>query len=248
MKIKDTVAPIPIDLLKEYFSDDSIVFNIDYSESLLKGDKIITYLSNLDVPCKLTGWDKVSTEDKLSFVKEYMNAKLVIVSPELEVCVLKILYEAAEYSFFISYEEYVENILDKDEIEQFIKENKEMIDKWLIMMASLSLFAVYTIPEFQQMVKDEYEMIDDYDYCGVNFARLLHHEIAQELMTAETDDIYYFEKQFNETMFKGKNLFAYWQNDANTLAIMSWAISSGEATYQKFHSEIEKGYENASAI
>jgi len=248
MKIKDTVAPIPIELLKEYFSDDSIVFNIDYSKSLLKGDKIITYLSNLDVPCKLTGWDKVSTEDKLSFVKEYMNAKLVIVSPELEVCVLKILYEAAEYSFFISYEDYVENILDKDEIEQFIKENKEMIDKWLIMMASLSLFGVYTIPEFQQMVKDEYEMIDDYDYCGVNFARLLHHEIAQELMAAETDDIYYFEKQFNEPMFKGKNLFAYWENDANSLAIMSWAISSGEATYQQFHSEIEKGYEDASAI
>lgn len=248
MKIKDTVAPIPIELLKEYFSDDSIVFNIDYSKSLLKGDKIITYLSNLDVPCKLTGWDKVSTEDKLSFVKEYMNAKLVIVSPELEVCVLKILYEAAEYSFFISYEGHVENILDKDEIEQFIKENKEMIDKWLIMMASLSLFGVYTIPEFQQMVKDEYEMIDDYDYCGVNFVRLLHHEIAQELMTAETDDIYYFEKQFNEPMFKGKNLFAYWENDANSLAIMSWAISSGEATYQQFHSEIEKGYEDASAI
>lgn len=247
MKIKDTVAPIPIDLLKEYFSDDSIIFNIDYSESLLKGDKIITYLSNLDVPCKLTGWDKVSTEDKFSFIKDYMNAKLVINITELEVCVLKILYEAAEYSFFINYAN-VENILDKEEIDKFVKENKELIDKWLIMLASCSVYGVYTITEFQQAVKDEYETIDDYDYCGVNFVRLLQHEITQELITAERDDVYYFEKQFNEPMFKGKNLFAYWQNDANTLAIMSWGISSGDITFDKFQSEIEKGYEDASAI
>ena len=88
--IKNTVAPIPIELLKEYFSDDTIVFNIDYAESILKGDKLITYLSNLDVPSKLTGWDKVSTVDKFSFIKDYMNAKLVINNFALEICVLKL--------------------------------------------------------------------------------------------------------------------------------------------------------------
>ena len=115
--IKDTVAPIPIELLKEYFNDDSIVFNIDYAESVLKGDKLITYLSNLDIPCKLTGWNKVSKEEKFAFIKDYMNAKLIINSTELEVCVLKILFEASYLHFIERYE--CENILIEEEILEF---------------------------------------------------------------------------------------------------------------------------------
>lgn len=246
MNFRDTVAPIPIELLKEYFSDDSIVFNIDYANSLLKGDKLLTYLSNLDVPCKLTGWDNTPVEDRFEILKDYMNSKLVVNSPELEVCVLKILYEASEYPFFVSYET-VENILSKEEINIFCKNNKELTEKWLTMLASCSLYAIHTVPELSELVQKEHETIDDYDYCGVNFVNLFAHEITQELMTADRK-LYYFEKQFNEPMFKGKNMFSYWENEANTMALITWGISSGEIKYEEFMAAIEKGYEDVSAI
>ena len=246
MNVKDTVAPIPIELLKEYFSDDSIVFKINYADSLLKGDKLITYLSNLDVPTILSGFDSVSKEDKFSLVKDYMNSKLIVNSIELEVCVLKILYEASELDFFASYDG-IDNILSKAEVDEFCKENKDVIDKWLTILASCSLYAIYCVNELAETVTSEYEHIDDYDYCGVNFVQLFKHEIAQDIMTAPKTG-YYFEKQFNEPMFKGKNMFYYWETDANTLAIISWGISSGEIKFDELNSALEEGYEDVSAI
>lgn len=246
MNTRDTVAPIPIELLKEYFSDDSIVFNIDYEKSLLKGDKIITYLSNLDVPCKLTGFDNVSLEDKMSLVRDYMNSNLIINSNELEVCVLKILHNAAIYDFVRRYD--VQDILDEKEIEIFCEKNKEIIHKWLVMLASCSVYAIYSIEDFKDKVKEEFETIDDYDYCGVNFVQLFKYEDTQVLLTNQDLNVYYFEKQFNEPMFKGANIFYYWQTEENTMAIMAWGISTGEIKHGEFYSAIEKGYENVSAF
>ena len=244
--IKDTIAPIPIELLKEYFSDDSIIFNIDYAESILKGEKLITYLSNLDVPSKLSGWEKVSTEDKFSMIKDYMNAKLVVNNWELEVCVLKILFEASDLDFFVAYED-CEDILNEQEILQFCKENKELIDKWLTILASCSVYALTTVDDLKDMIIEEYETIDDYDYCGVNYVQLFRHELTQALLTAERD-VYYFEKQFNEPMFKGKNMFAYWLNETNTMAAITAGISSGDITFDEFNANIEKGLDDVSAI
>jgi len=244
--IKDTIAPIPIELLKEYFSDDSIIFNIDYANSILKGDKLITYLSNLDVPSKISGWGEVGKQEKFDFVKDYMNSKLIISNWELEVCVLKILYETSDLEFFAQYED-CEDILNKEEITEFCKDNEELIDRWLTMLASCSLFALTTVDELKEMVIEEYETIDDYDYCGVNFANLFKHELTQQLLSNDCD-VYYFEKQFNEPMFKGKNLFAYWFNENNTMAIITAGISSGDITFDDFNANIEKGLEDVSAV
>ena len=248
--IKNTVAPIPIELLKEYFSDDTIVFNIDYAESILKGDKLITYLSNLDVPCTLTGFDKVSTEDKFSFVKDYMNAKLIIKNYELEVCVLRILYELSGLEWVVEYEE-IENILSYEEICNFCQDNQDMIQTWLTMLASLSIFALTTIVDEEEKIldalKEEFQTIDDYDFCGVNFAMMLRHEATQELLVDDRE-VFYFEKQFNEQMYKGQDLYTYWNNENNAMAIITWGISSGDITFDEFNTNIEKGLDDVSAI
>ena len=45
-----TIAPIAIEDLKKYFLDKSITYNIDYTNSKIKGTKLLTYISNLDIP------------------------------------------------------------------------------------------------------------------------------------------------------------------------------------------------------
>ena len=246
MNLRDTVAPIPIDLLKEYFTDDSIIFNIDYADSTLKGDKLITYISNLDVPTILCGWSKVSKDDKFELIQHYMNSKLVINNFELEDCVLRILHEAA----YLHYQDFmppVEGILNQEEIVSFVKENKDLIDRWLTMCASLSVYAITTITEFDASAREQFKVIDDYDWCGVNFAALIKHDNFQSLITLDCDR-FYFEKQFHEHMFKGKNLFFYWQTDANIMAILADGISSGTITHAEFYSEIQKGLDDVSAL
>ena len=246
--IKNTVAPIPIELLKEYFSDDSIIFNIDYAKSILKSEKLITYISNLDVPCQLTGWDKVSTVDKFAFVKDYMNAKLVIKNYELESCVLKILCEASDTMFYKQYES--EDILTDDEVKSFCADNEDLINRWLTIIASFSIFVLTTVPDLVEemgSIRDQFQVIDNYDFCGVNFVQLLRHELTQDLII-EDRPVYYFEKQFNEPMFKGHALYKYWNTEANTMAIITMGISSGDILYDEFQSAIEEGLEDVSAI
>ena len=171
MNLKETVAPIPIELLKEYFADDSIVFKIDCSASTLKGNKLLTYLSNLDVPTILSGFQQVPVEEKFDLIKDYMNHNLMINSTELEVTVLNILFQAADLEFQCWWDG--EYILNEEEVKNFVVENNQLTDKWLTMMASLSVYNVYTIKDFKEGIIKDFSIIDDYDYCGVNFASLI---------------------------------------------------------------------------
>ena len=252
MNIKETVAPIPIELLKEYFADDSIVFKIDYSASTLKGNKLLTYLSNLDVPTILSGFKQVPVEEKFDLIKEYMNHNLVIASTELEVIVLIVLFEAAGLNFLSEAPptyRYIfdEMYLDKEEVKRFVDENNQLTDRWLTMMASLSVYNIYTITDFKESVPNDFATIDDYDYCGVNFASLIKHEQAVELVCLDRE-VFYFEKQFNEHMFKGKNLWFYWNHYNNFLATFTMGVSEGIITHDGFVKELEKGYDDVSII
>ena len=73
---KTTIAPIPLEDLKEYFANKELTFLIDYENSTLKGEKFLTYLSNLDVPCDVVlGKDKDSI---LELVEVYMNTRMLV--------------------------------------------------------------------------------------------------------------------------------------------------------------------------
>ena len=76
---------------------------------------------------------------------------------------------------------------------------------------------------------------------------MLRHDATQQLLVAERE-VFYFEKQFNEQMYKGQDLYTYWNNDNNTMAIITWGISSGDITFDEFNANIEKGLDDVSAI
>ena len=64
--IIETKAPIAIDELKKYFTDKDVSYLIDYEKSDLKGKKLLTYLSNLDIPADIKNVD-------LELVKEIIK-------------------------------------------------------------------------------------------------------------------------------------------------------------------------------
>ena len=52
-KVISCTAPIQLDDLKKYFTDKSLNFHINYTDSVLQDKKLLVYLSNLGVPCDI---------------------------------------------------------------------------------------------------------------------------------------------------------------------------------------------------
>ena len=74
MKVIDVTAPFSIEDLKLYFEDDQTFYMVDYQNSQLQGTKLLTYLSNLELPCDI-GFD--SQEDFDHMTKEYLLANFI---------------------------------------------------------------------------------------------------------------------------------------------------------------------------
>jgi arsenate reductase-like glutaredoxin family protein len=216
-EIIETIVPISIDNLKKYFENKNIKFLIDYDESKIKDEKFLLYISNLDIPCDIK-FDKTN-KSHLELIKLYMNSKSLINLPVIEEEVLEICLEASGFG------------LD-DSRKEFIEENYEIINVWLDILKSLSLYNFYTLKEHDTL-KEEYILQHEKrssDGLGINFVNLLKYEDCCLLFMRDTfssEKLYYYEDIFNEYMFNGKNLFHYWQNENNRLYMLTWAITSG---------------------
>ena len=107
MKIVNTTAPIQIEDLKKYFSDNEVVFFIDYKNSSLKGKKLLIYLGNLDIPCDIN-FENSNNEEINEIISEYLNLPSLVNIPILEKITIQLLFEK-------------KNI--------FLEKNKELIEK-----------------------------------------------------------------------------------------------------------------------
>lgn len=220
MNIIETIAPISIENLKKYFTDKTIVYLVDYENSTLKGAKLLTYLSNLDLPCdiKLT-----NTEEDYSLVKDYMTSPMLSNIRSLEFKVIEILME------------YKGLLVDKTN-QEFITDNQELLSKWASKLDSLTIYNMYMInsAEFKQFA-ESHPHDDTDDLVGVNFISLLKHpEFYSFYSKIPKENLKFYTKYFNEYMFKGKSLFSFWANENNPLFLLTYGISEGIVTGKEY--------------
>jgi hypothetical protein len=203
MNIIETTAPIGIEFLKQYFTDKSITFMIDYEKSELKGQKLLTYLSNLELPCDIKNHDE-------DLILDYLKTTSIVNIPALEQDVLRLILNFKNG----------EDVPFKDEIAQWEKK-----------LDSLSLFNVYAInSETMQNWVKQFPEDDTNSLDGVNFVSLLKHEQTYQLYeNVNEDNLTYYSKYFNDYMFKGNNLYSFWAHENNPMFILTWGITSGEA-------------------
>lgn len=212
----NTIAPIAIEDLKKYFVDKSITYVIDYTNSKLKGTKLLTYISNLDIPCDITFNDK---NEKYELLKEYLNSSILCTIPILEIETIKLLLEYKK----IGTEK--KPILYKN----FIEDNLEIIKQWENKLDSLTLYNMYIIdsPEMQEFVKGFPEDNTD-NLTGINFLSLLKHEdFFMFYNKIDQSNLKFYSTYFNNYMFRGKNLYSYWANENNPLFLITFGISEG---------------------
>lgn len=214
MNIIETIAPISIDKLKEYFNDKEKIFLIDYDKSTLKNEKFLVYLSNLDLPCDL----KFNNNDKdhLSLLIDYLKTKHIVSIPSLEQEALNVFLEMKGVENF----GYAE----------FIEVHKEELQKILQLLESISLFNFYCVNSdtFKKDIESrEHKSCDDLGHNFVNFFKYRDFNLLFE--NIKSAELFFYEDFFKEYMFKGKNLYYYWANDNNPLFLMTWGIANGLA-------------------
>ena len=215
MKITKCTAPINIELLKDYFTDKDQNFVIDYTNSTLKGGKLLVYLSNLDLPSDI---EFGSYEEQCELLKEYLSSNSLLKIHSLEIATLVVLFQ------MVGFEENTE--LSK----KFIEENKEILEVWLDRICSLTLYNMYTIED-----ADTKKWVESFEHCerdgteGINFVSLLKYEPTYSLFQITTPQrVKFYSELFTQYMFKGKNLFHYWANENNPLFLLTQSIAQKE--------------------
>lgn len=235
MNIVETVAPISIENLKKYFTDKSTVFSISYNGSSLKGAKLLTYLSNLDIPCDIN-FKGCSDEEINEFLQDYLSSNMIVNIPSVEMCVIHILGQAKG----------VYPLIDSD----FIEHNKEVINKWISKIDSLTLYNMFIVSEdaFKDFVLN-FEEDDTKSLEGVNFISLLKHETFYDLyQKIDKSSLKYYSSYFNEYMFKGKSLFNYWANENNPLFLLTYTISSGDMNNEEYAKAVKTSQEELTNV
>jgi len=212
MKIIETTTPISIENLKEYFADNDVCFLIDYENSTLRGNKLLTYLSNLEIPCDI----KFSNDDDLyELMLEYFNSQMLLNIDSLEKKALEILLQC-------KYEPEIAN----ERNEKFIEENIQIVSKWISLIESLTVYNMFIIKkeETQDFVKI-FPVVENDDLRGINFVSLLKHEIFYDLITTiDPKNLLYYKEYFENNVFKGKNLFEFWSNEKNILFLLTFGM------------------------
>lgn len=217
-KIK-TTAPIQIEDLKKYFEDKTTFFVIDYTESSLKSDKLLTYISNLDIPCDVV----VNTKEEVQeLVSAYLDSISLVNLPSVEEIVISLLLQH-------------KGIIEVEDSE-LLGNLKEQLDQWTKKIDSLPLFNMYIIQDEQlkSWVVDEHDHDDTSDMKGVNFVSLLKHEDFYSVFQKIENTPKYYSVLFNEYMFKGKNLYAFWANANNPMFLLTHAISTNSLDIDKY--------------
>lgn len=210
MRSIETIAPIPLDQLKEYFVDKNVLFLVKYNESTLKEEQLLTYLSNLEIPSDILFKDMSDLYDML---KVYLKFDRIVDVPILKHFTIQILLE-------------YRGLVEKNHHEVFVEENRPLLDIWAERLDSLTLFNFYIVesPQMKSFVKSHGE--SEYDgNMGINFVQLLNEPLFYEFyQKIDRKNLKYFPTYFNNNMFNGKTLYEYWANENNPLFLVNWGI------------------------
>jgi len=216
MKYIQTEAPIPIDQIKEYFKNKETFFVVDYEKSKIKNKILLIYLANLDIPCDIKVSENVTKEERFQLLKDYFESKSISNIPLLNITAAEVLFRMKKLPKEILFKG---NFLNNEEFNEFTLSNAELIMRWIHFMDSTMLFLIKIFEDLNEQIKVEenFDIIDDANYVGLNVVNLLNIPRFLESYFSSSEDLIlnYFKQQFEMSMFKGKSLHQCYATENN---------------------------------
>lgn len=208
--------PLDDNQLLEFIDNQDKVYEIDFSKNTLDNQTALTYLSNLEMKCNVD-FSNLSLEQKFDLIKTYMMFDSMVSIENLEKITLQIFNQ---YKGLII-EDSILDILSKDEISSFIKENQDLLQKYDEVLSSIfffNLMSFYNNEEKELMKKGCTKIIQNPRYIGINFVNLLKYpEFYAQFLLDKPKYTYYFKEYFEDYMFEGYNLFKFLQTENNII-------------------------------
>lgn len=234
MSLKKISIPLSTDEMKYFFEHKEEYFLVDLNNSKLKGNVLLTYLSNLGLKAEFNIVD-LDKESKFDLLTQYMTSRHIVESKTFTLMVLQVLLKCKG----LNPHEYVEPLLSEDEIIEFINSNAQLVHHWELFLDSCMTFMIDTFSELSDELnlKGTLELVDDQRFIGLNVVNMFALEGFTELyFSLPIKEIKYFERQFNDYMFNGKKLYHYVMNKNNTLLHLMSALVNQQITVNDLES------------
>lgn len=238
--IRKAAAPLKIEAIKEYFENKGLFFIVNYSESQIKGNMFLTYLSNLDLAYELD-LSTASKEEKFELIRIYMETRNLNASDVLKLAVAELLltYKNVDTTQF-----FAQSIFTAEEKAEFIQTYKSLIEKWDQFLSSTYIYMIKAIPSLNEELKVEtqFKEIADPNFIGLNVAQMfgIPAFIDLYLSIPPHQELVYFKHQFEDYIFNGKNFFHHFCCPENTTFIAFEASTRS--------SEFRESYLNIAAV
>jgi len=199
-------APLSFDSISKLISDKDTSYLIEYNKSTLKGHALLVYLTNLDLDINIEFLG--SKSDIFEIMNSYFKSDVACEIPVLDDLAAAILLEhkGLDHKYLLP-----PLPLTKDDILEFIKQDTDSIFKTSIFLDSMPLFMQTTVPQLNEMLKIEESLdrIDDKKYVTSNISTIISKQGFLDYYLSGSSSVrcFYFKRQFEDYMFKGKNLY-----------------------------------------
>lgn len=216
-KIKTVTVPLKVEELKELIEKKDSFYIIKYKESQLRDVVFLNYVSNLNLPCEVNLSD-CHYEEKASLVKAYLSTRNIANINSLRLNVALVLFEKREID---TTDIFIDPYFTREEAQSFITENDELLDRWEKFLESTIVFAMFTSKELdaEVKIKDQVPVIDDPNFVGSNIVNMFSIPSFMDVFFTKPvrHELSFFQPQFEEYMFKGKNLYEYYFCEENQI-------------------------------
>lgn len=225
---RHVTVPLEIDSIKEFFQNKELFFLIDYTQSKIKGNMFLTYISNMDLPCEIL-FLKASKEEKFELLKIYMETRNLNNSNSLKLAAAQVMLESNGFD--------TTQMLDnpgfsRAECLEFINANQTIIQKWDTFIRSSMIYMLTSMKDIEEsyQFKNQFKLVDDAHYLGNNVVQLFSVPSFLEFYISKqsTTEICYFKQQFEEYMFRGKNFYEFFSCPQNSLYLTMQALINSD--------------------
>ena len=214
------IVPFDSVTLKSIITGELDSPKIDYTNSTIKGKNFITYFSNLKYKTVDIDFTNVSINEKKTLVLEYIKHNSTTNIEQLLASVTKIIFYQKGYNLSLvdnsklDVEFLQKSILANSEIEQFVKENEELIKALCDILDGTLLYAIKNLNAYKEELGDfiTNNIVEEKQEIGKTFVNLFQNETFNSHYYASIpkfDKIKYFDFYFDRPIYSGKTLMTY---------------------------------------
>ena len=231
------IVPFDSVTLKNIITGELDSPKIDYANSTIKGKNFITYFSNLKYRTVDIDLTHVSIDEKKTLVLEYVKHNSTANIEQLLATVIKSLFYQKGYNLSLvdnsklDIEFLQKSILTNSEIEQFVKENQELIKELCNILDGTLLYAIKNLNAYKEELGDfiTNNIVEEKQEIGKTFVNLFQNETFNSHYYASIpkfDEIKYFDFYFDRPIYSGETLMTYITGDCIIFPLLKMILDN----------------------